>query len=98
MGGRPAPVEEMAAGTDIRERREALGRLLQRAFRYQSTISGGPARLAPVLLAGDLETSGMDLPVSGGAVTDVLNGNLPAAPRGFRAGGYLANLGLGMRT
>lgn len=98
LGGQPVLVDEIASGSDLRDRREALGRLLQRAFRYQSTASGGSARLAPVLLAGDLETSGIELPVSGGAVTDVLNGNLPPAPRGFRVGGYLANLGLGMRA
>jgi Tfp pilus assembly PilM family ATPase len=98
QGGHPVLVDEMSSGADIRDRREALSRLLQRAFRHQSNTSGGSARLAPVLLAGDLETSGIELPVSGGAVSDVLNGNLPAGPRGFRAGGYLANLGLGMRT
>lgn len=98
LGGQPVLVDEIASGTDLRDRREALSRLLQRAFRHQSDTSGGSARLAPVLLAGDLETSGIELPVSGGAVTDMLNGHLPAAPRGFRAGGYLANLGLGMRT
>lgn len=98
VGGQPVLVDEIASGPDLRERREALSRLLQRAFRHQSSSSAGSARLAPVLLAGDLETSGMDLPVSGGAVSDVLNGHLPAGPPGFRPGGYLANLGLGMRT
>ena len=72
-------------------------RLLQRAYRHQSTVAGGPGRLAPVLLAGDLEDADLPLPVAGRPVSEVLNGQLPRSPQGFRAGAYLANLGLSMR-
>lgn len=98
VGGQPALVDEVTAGPDLGERRQALERLLQRAFRYQSTVSVGATRLAPVLLAGDLETSGIHLPVAGGPVTQVLNGHLPKGPGNFRAGNYLANLGLAMNS
>jgi hypothetical protein len=40
----------------------------------------------------------VSLPVPGRPVSDVLNGQLPTAPRGFRPGAYLANLGLSMRS
>jgi hypothetical protein len=39
----------------------------------------------------------LPLPVAGRPVSDVLNGQLPRSPHGFRPGGYLANLGLSMR-
>jgi len=96
VGGQPVFTDDQASSTDAVERREALDRLLQRAFRYQTTADG--ARMAPVLLAGDLETAGFSLPVPGGPVTQVLNGHLPSAPSRFRAGNYLANLGLAMRS
>jgi hypothetical protein len=97
VGGQPALVDGATVGPEPHDRREALDRLLQRAFRYQSG-SGGPTRLAPVLFAGELETAGIQLPVAGGAVSEVLNGHLPAAPNGFPAGRFLANLGLAMRA
>ncbi len=98
VDGQPVFVDEQATGPGQDDQREVLDRLLQRAFRYQSTATRGTARLAPVLLAGDLETADVKLSVAGGPVTQVLNGQLPAAPPGFRAGGYLANLGLAMRV
>jgi hypothetical protein len=54
--------------------------------------------MAPVLLAGALETAQLTLPVAGGVVGSVLNGHLPSAPERFHAGSYLANLGLAMRS
>lgn len=98
VAGRPALIDDVAAGPDLNERREALERLLQDAFRYQSTVATGPRRLAPVLLAGDLDASGIGIPVTCRPVTRVLNGSLPKAPKHFRADKYLANLGLAMRS
>jgi type IV pilus assembly protein PilM len=95
--GQPTFVDEVAVGGVAVDEREALDRLLQRAYRHQSTIAGVPGRLAPVLLAGDLEDTDLPLPVAGRPVSDVLNGQLPRSPHGFRPGGYLANLGLSMR-
>ena len=96
VGGQPAFVDTVIAGPT--ERREALDRLLQRAYRQQSAEASAGARLAPVLLAGDLELSELKMPVEGRMVGQVLNGQLPATPHGFPAGSYLANLGLSMRT
>ncbi len=95
--GQPTYVDEVLVGSVVQDQREALDRLLQRAYRHQSTAGGSPGRLAPVLLAGRLEDADVRLPVVGRAVSDVLNGQLPSAPRGFRPGAYLANLGLSMR-
>jgi Tfp pilus assembly PilM family ATPase len=96
--GQPSYVDEVVVGTVVRDERETLDRLLQRAYRHQSTAAAGsPGRLAPVLLAGDLEFAELTLPVAGRPVSEVLNGHLPRAPQGFRPGAYLANLGLGMR-
>ncbi len=97
VGGQPVFVDDVMTGSGVIDRREALDRLLQHAYRYQSTAAGAPGRLAPVLLAGDLETDDLDLPVAGRPISEVLNGQLPAAPVGFPAGEYLANLGLSMR-
>jgi hypothetical protein len=97
VNGHPALVDGAAIGPGLNERREALDRLLQRAFRFQSA-TGGATRLAPVLFAGELETAGVQLPVAGGPVSKVLNGHLPIAPPGFRPGHFLANLGLAMRA
>jgi hypothetical protein len=96
--GQPVFMDEQGRGSTFAEMREALDHLLQRAFRYQSTNIRGASRMAPVLLAGDLETTELPLPVHGQPVTRVLNGHLPLAPSGFRAGNYLANLGLGARS
>jgi type IV pilus assembly protein PilM len=99
VGGQPAFVDEAETGTTDDEQREALDRLLQRAFRHQSSATDAAGRrLAPVLFAGDLEHAQVSLPVPGRPVSDVLNGQLPTAPRGFRPGAYLANLGLSMRS
>lgn len=96
VGGQPAFVDTVIAGPA--DRRDALDRLLQRAYRQQSAEASAGARLAPVLLAGDLELSELKVPVEGRMVGQVLNGQLPARPHGFPAGSYLANLGLSMRT
>jgi hypothetical protein len=96
--GQPSYVDEVVVGTVVHDVREALDRLLQRAYRHQSTAAGSPGRLAPVLLAGDLEYAELSLPVAGRPVSEVLNGHLPQAPKGFRPGGYLANLGLSLRS
>ena len=98
VAGQPTYVDDVAVGSVVQDQRDALDRLLQRAYRHQSTVAGTPGRLAPVLLAGQLEYAELDLPVAGRPVSDVLNGHLPLAPRGFQPGAYLANLGLGMRT
>jgi Tfp pilus assembly PilM family ATPase len=99
VGGQPVFTDDQDASPDRYQRQEALDRLLQRAFRYQTTAaSGGSPRMAPVLLAGDLERAELPLTVPGGPVTQVLNGHLPSAPSRFPAGGYLANLGLAMRS
>jgi type IV pilus assembly protein PilM len=95
--GQPTFVDEVVVGSVVHDEREALDRLLQRAYRHQSTVAGTPGRLAPVLLAGDLEDADLPLPVPGRPVSEVLNGQLPRSPQGFRAGAYLANLGLSMR-
>lgn len=95
--GQPTYVDEVLVGAVLHDEREALHRLLQRAYRHQSTLGVTPGRLAPVLLAGELEQADLELPVAGRPVGDVLNGQLPTAPRGFRPGAYLANLGLSMR-
>src|SRR5258708_6972581 len=63
--GQPSYVDEVVVGTVVHDLREALDRLLQRAYRHQSTASGSPGRLAPVLLAGDLEYAELSLPVAG---------------------------------
>lgn len=96
VGGQPAFVDTIIAGPA--DRPEALDRLLQRAYRQQSAEASAGGRLAPVLLAGDLELSELKIPVDGRMVGQVLNGQLPATPRGFPAGSYLANLGLSLRT
>jgi type IV pilus assembly PilM-like protein len=96
VGGQPAFVDTVMAGPA--DRREALDRLLQRVYRQQSAGASAGGRLAPLLLAGDLELSELKVPVEGRMVGEVLNGQLPATPRGFPAGSYLANLGLSMRT
>lgn len=98
VGGQPVFTDDQDAGPDVYQRQEALDRLLQRAFRYQSTAGNGSARMAPVLLAGDLESVELPHAVAGGPVKQVLNGHLPAAPARFPAGSYLANLGLAMRS
>jgi len=98
VGGQPVFTDDQDAGPDVYQRQEALDRLLQRAFRYQTTAATGSARMAPVLLAGDLESVELPHAVPGGPVTQVLNGHLPAAPPRFPAGSYLANLGLAMRS
>ena len=95
--GQPTFVDEVPVGTVVLDEREALDRLLQRAYRHQSTVAGPPGRLAPILLAGDLEDADLPLPVAGRPVSEVLNGQLPHTPQGFRPGAYLANLGLSMR-
>lgn len=95
--GQPAYLDEVLVSQVVDDEREALDRLLQRAYRHQSTLGATPGRLAPVLLAGQLEEAELELPVSGKPVGDVLNGQLPSAPRDFRPGAYLANLGLSMR-
>jgi hypothetical protein len=97
MAGQPTYVDEAIVGAVVADQREALDRLLQRAYRHQSSVAGTPGRLAPVLLAGELEHAELELPVGGRPVSEVLNGQLPKAPRGFRPGAYLANLGLSMR-
>ena len=97
VGGQPTYVDDVVVGTVVSSRREALDRLLQRAYRHQSNVSGSPGRLALVLLAGDLEYAEVELPVEGRPVSEVLNGQLPVSPRGFRPGAYLANLGLSLR-
>jgi len=78
VGGQPVFTDDQDSGVDVADRQEALDRLLQRAFRYQTTA--GNTRMAPVLLAGGLETAALSLPVAGGAVSTVLNGHLPNAP------------------
>jgi Tfp pilus assembly PilM family ATPase len=98
VDGQPVLVDEQSFDPRDEDRREAMDRLLQRAFRYQSTLPEGAARMAPVLLAGELEVAPLDLPVRGTPVTQVLNGHLPQFPRGFQAGRYLANLGLALRA
>jgi type IV pilus assembly protein PilM len=95
--GQPTFVDEVVVGTVVVDEREALDRLLQRAYRHQSTVAGVTGRLAPILLAGDLEDAELPLPVAGRPVSEVLNGQLPRSPAGFRPGAYLANLGLSMR-
>jgi type IV pilus assembly protein PilM len=95
--GQPTFVDEVVVGSVVLDEREALARLQQRAYRHQSTVAGAPGRLAPVLLAGDLEDADLPLPVAGRRVSEVLNGQLPRSPQGFRPGAYLANLGLSMR-
>jgi type IV pilus assembly protein PilM len=95
--GQPTFVDEMVVGTVVLDQREALDRLLQRVYRHQSTVAGVAGRLAPILLAGDLEDADLPLPVAGRPVSEVLNGQLPSSPEGFRPGAYLANLGLSMR-
>jgi len=97
IDGQPAFVDEVPIGREPGGWRDSLDRLLQRAYRYQSTEAGRAGRLAPVLLAGELELAEVHLPVGGMPVGEVLNGHLPAAPTAFRPGGYLANLGLSMR-
>jgi len=96
VDGQPAFVDTVMAGPA--DRREALDLLLQRAYRQQSVVASAGGRLAPVLLAGDLELSELKVPVEGRMVGQVLNGQLPVTPRGFPAGSYLANLGLSMRA
>lgn len=97
VAGQPVLVDEVEVGTVVPDEREALDRLLQRAYRHQSAVAGTPGRLAPVLLAGELEYAELELPVPGRPVSEVLNGQLPVAPHGFQPGAYLANLGLSMR-
>jgi len=97
VGGQPILVDEIAVDATGPDEREAVDRLLQRAYRHQSSVAGTPGRLAPVLLAGELEFADLELPVPGRPVTEVLNGHLPMAPGGFQPGAYLANLGLSMR-
>jgi type IV pilus assembly protein PilM len=97
VAGQPTFVDEVVVGSVVQDDREALDRLLQRAYRHQSTVAGAPGRLAPVLLAGDLEDADLPLPIAGRPVSEVLNGQLPRSPQGFRPGAYLANLGLSMR-
>jgi type IV pilus assembly protein PilM len=96
--GQPAFVDEVKLSGAMVDRREALNRLVQRAYRFQSTAAGQGGRLAPLLLAGELELSPVELPVGGRPVSEVLNGHLPAAPSGFRPGAHLANLGLSVRV
>ena len=96
VGGQPVFTDDQDSGVDVADRQEALDRLLQRAFRYQTTA--GNTRMAPVLLAGGLETAALSLPVAGGAVSTVLNGHLPTAPARFHPASYLANLGLATRS
>lgn len=96
--GQPTYVDEVLVGNVVEDRREALDRLLQRAYRYQSSMNGAAGRLAPVLLAGGLEHAELPLPVAARPVSDVLNGQLPRIPVGFQPGAYLANLGLSMRS
>jgi type IV pilus assembly protein PilM len=98
VDGQPAFVDDVVTAGTVGGRREALDRLLQRAYRYQSTAAAQAGRLAPVLLAGDLEREELELAVAGRPVSEVLNGQLPLSPNGFRPAEYLANLGLAMRT
>lgn len=98
VGGQPVFIDQTATGTAPTELREAVDRLLQRAYRHQSTVTEPGSRMAPVLLAGDLELVQVQLPVGGRSVGEVLNGQLPQTPPGFRAGAYLANLGLSIRA
>ena len=96
MGGLPAFADEVVTGEGV-DRREGIDRLLQRAYRHQSTAGATAGRLAPILVAGEVELSEVELPVGGRPVEEVLNGMLPILPNGFRAGRYLAALGLSMR-
>lgn len=98
VGGQPVFIDHTATGTAPTELRDAVDRLLQRAYRHQSTVTEPGSRMAPVLLAGDLELVQVQLPVGGRSVGEVLNGQLPQTPPGFRAGAYLANLGLSIRA
>ncbi|HZV52306.1 MAG TPA: pilus assembly protein PilM [Candidatus Dormibacteraeota bacterium] len=109
LEGRPAFVAEVPTGPTDRQRRDALEQLLQRAYRHQATAAGvagrvqetsrgAPSgRLAPLVIAGDLESVEFDLPVPALRATELVAGRL-AAPAGFPAGAYLANLGLAMRS
>ena len=109
LEGRPAFVAEASAGPTDRQRREALEQLLQRAYRHQAAAGtsgeggrdpsrGRPSgRLAPLVIAGDLETAEPDLPLPALRASELAAGRL-AAPAGFPAGAYLANLGLAMRS
>lgn len=98
IDGQPMLVDQQPLEATAGGRRDAMDKLLHRAFRYQSSVPGASARMAPVLLAGELEFGELDLPVPGRPVTEVLNGHLPSVPLGFHAGKYLANLGLSMRS
>ena len=98
VDGHPAFADGVVTDDGATDRRDAIDRLLQRAYRHKSTVPDAAGRTAPVLLAGDLEVSELQLPVEGLPVGQVLNGQLPPVPPGFRAGGYLANLGLSIRT
>lgn len=98
IDGQPMLVDEQPLEGTAGDRREAMDRLLHRAFRYQSMVPGEDVRMAPVLLAGELELAEFELPISGRPVTQVLNGHMPPPPPGFHAGKYLANLGLAMRS
>ena len=98
VDGQPAFVDDVVVTATAGGRREALDRLLQRAYRHQSTSPAPAGRLAPVLLAGDLELEAVELAVAGRPVSQVLNGQLPPSPSGFRPSEYLANLGLALRS
>lgn len=96
VAGQPTFFDEIVAGSTHVDRRDAMDRLLQRAYRQQSSAAG--RRLAPVLLGGGVDASTIPLSVAGRPVTDVLNGHLPAVPADFRPGDYLADVGLSMRA
>ncbi|HLH71421.1 MAG TPA: pilus assembly protein PilM [Candidatus Dormibacteraeota bacterium] len=109
LEGCPALVAEASVGPTDRQRREAVERLLQQAYRHQATAATPgptlaapprpslPGRLAPLVVAGDLEAVELDLPVPAVRATELLEGRL-ASPAGFPAGAYVAGIGLGLRS
>jgi Tfp pilus assembly PilM family ATPase len=98
VGGQPTFVDEAVVGEGGADRQEVVDRLLQRAYRHQSTATEQSRRMAPVLVAGDLGVSDLRLPVAGTPVAEVLNGQLPMTPPAFQSAAYLANVGLAMRA
>lgn len=86
--------EQVSVSPDGKGWREALQQMLDRT---RAPHAGGErVALLPVVLAGELEGSGLRLPMATIEAAQALNGRPPARPDGLPAGKLLANIGLAM--
>jgi Tfp pilus assembly PilM family ATPase len=96
LGRRPPFTERMTLNLDRTDWREAVDRLLKLAIAHQAE-NRRPSGLTPVMVAGDLESSDLQLARPVVPVSLAMNGNPPERPPTFPSGKFLGPLGLARR-